>query len=81
MSKKSQSIKEICRLIYCTQCYSTLHKVDGTMKTRSYLKIHQIHHRWLNPGHKWIFHQDSDPKNTSELVWECIQQATIKLLE
>ena len=61
-----------------------LQKVNGIMK-EDYLQILQENLkssvRRLGLGRSWVFQQDNDPKHTSKVVKEWLNQARIKVLE
>ena len=62
-----------------------LQKVNGIMKKEDYLQILQENlkssARRLGLGRSWVFQQDNDPKHTSKVVKEWLNQARIKVLE
>lgn len=62
-----------------------LQKVNGTMKKEDYLQILQENikssARRLGFGCSWEFQQDNDPKHTSKVVKEWLNQARTKVLE
>uniref|UniRef100_A0A3B1IFP7 Transposase Tc1-like domain-containing protein n=1 Tax=Astyanax mexicanus TaxID=7994 RepID=A0A3B1IFP7_ASTMX len=63
----------------------SLQKVNGIMKKEDYLQILQENlkpsARRLGLGRSWVFQQDNDPKHTSKVVKEWLNQARIKVLE
>ena len=62
-----------------------LQRVNGIMKKEDYLQILQDNlkssARRLGLGHSWVFQQHNDPKHTSKVVMEWLNQARIKVLE
>lgn len=62
-----------------------LQRVNGTMKKEDYLHILQHSLKssaWrLGLGRSWVFQQDNDPKHTSKVVKEWLNQARIRVLE
>ena len=62
-----------------------LQRVNGIMKKDDYLQILQDNlkssARRLGLGRSWVFQQDNDPKHTSKVVMEWLNQAGMKVLE
>lgn len=62
-----------------------LQRVNGTMKKEDYLHILQHNlkssARRLGLGHSWVSQEDNDPKHTSKVVKEWLNQARIRVLE
>uniref|UniRef100_A0A8C6KMD7 Tc1-like transposase DDE domain-containing protein n=1 Tax=Nothobranchius furzeri TaxID=105023 RepID=A0A8C6KMD7_NOTFU len=62
-----------------------LQRVNGIMKKEDYLHILQHNlkssARRLGLGRSWVFQQDNDPKHTSKVVKEWLNQARIRVLE
>ena len=62
-----------------------LHKIDGIMMEKNYVKILKqllkTSARKLKLGHKWIFQMDNDPKPTSKVVAKWLKDNKVKVLE
>ena len=67
-------------VLYC----AALKKVNGIMKKDDYLQILQeklnSSVRRLGLGCSWVVQQNNDPKHTSEVVKELINQAGVEVL-
>ena len=62
-----------------------LHKIDGIMRMEHFVDILKQHLktsvRKLQPGRKWVFQMDNDPKHTSKVVAKWLKDNKVKVLE